>query len=192
MEPKEVAMIGIFAAVTAVLSQVSMPLPVTPVPISCGLVAVYTSGILMKPRHALYAQMCYVLIGAVGIPVYAGFRGGVGALVGPTGGFLMAYPVIAGVVSIGVKNHLDLNLGRVDGKAGVLRDAMRAGVSMCIASAMLYLSGAAWLGIVSRIPLREALSLAVFPFLLLDAVKIVFCIVAIVPFRTRLQRAMYS
>ena len=76
---KEISRIAIFTAITAVLAQIVVPLPFTPMPISFGLLAVYITGILLKPKHAVFVQICYLLIGAVGAPVFGNFRGGVGA-----------------------------------------------------------------------------------------------------------------
>jgi biotin transport system substrate-specific component len=100
LEAKELSIIGIFAAVTAVLAQIAIPLPFTPMPISFGLVAVYITGMLLKPKHAVFAQVCYLALGAVGVPVFGNLRSGISALFGPTGGYLMVYPIMAGIVSM--------------------------------------------------------------------------------------------
>ena len=83
---KDLTIIGIFTAVTIVLAQIAIPLPFTPMPISFGLVAVYITGILLSPNQAILTQVIYLLLGAVGVPVFGNFRGGLGALFGPTGG----------------------------------------------------------------------------------------------------------
>ena len=72
---KELAIIAFFTSLTAVLAQIAIPIPFSPVPISFGLVAVYISAILLKPKHAIYSQVCYLIIGMMGVPVFAGFRG---------------------------------------------------------------------------------------------------------------------
>jgi biotin transport system substrate-specific component len=84
------AMAGVFAAVMAVLSQLSIPLP-TPVPLTMSLFAVFLIATALAPRLAVLAQAAYLMLGAAGLPVFAGFKGGIAALLGPTGGFLMAY-----------------------------------------------------------------------------------------------------
>lgn len=72
---------GVFAAITAVVSQIS--LPIGPVPISCSLIAVYLAGLLLPVKTAFLSQLVYLLLGAVGVPVFAGFQSGVARLAAP-------------------------------------------------------------------------------------------------------------
>lgn len=180
---KEISIIGIFTAMTAVLAQIAIPLPFTPMPISFGLVAVYITGILLKPKHAIFAQMCYLLLGALGAPVFGNFRGGIGALFGPTGGYLMVYPIMAGIVSMTLNSRQSRKLEYKQSKRLLF---VKAGISMCIAHIILYLGGTAWLSLTTGNSFRAALALAVYPFIPLDIIKIVFCIVGVVPFRSRM------
>ena len=180
---RELTLIGIFAAITAVMAQIAIPLPFSPVPISFGLVAVYISGILLKPKHAVFAQICYLILGAVGVPVFSNFRGGFDALIGPTGGYLFVYPLIAWIVSYSLNSYKSRQAERNQSKAFVL---FKAAISMCIAHLVLYLGGTLWLSFTTGTTFIACLSLAVFPYIPLDIVKILFCIFVIVPFRSRL------
>ena len=177
---KELVVIAIFAAITGVLAQIAIPLPFTPVPISFGLVAVYITGILLKPKHAVFAQLCYLLLGAVGIPVFGNFRGGITALFGPTGGYLLVYPIMAWIVSAALNSPKSLANEQKQGKVLLL---LKAGAAMCIAHLVLYIGGTIWLSITTGNTFVASLSLAVFPYIALDVVKILFCIFAIVPLR---------
>jgi biotin transporter BioY len=85
------AMAGMFAAIMIVMSQLAIPLPATPVPLTLSLAAVYMIATVLPLRLAAMAQIAYLLLGAAGLPVFAGFKGGAAVLLGPTGGFLMAY-----------------------------------------------------------------------------------------------------
>ena len=180
---KEIVIIGIFVAVTAVLAQIAIPIPFSPMPVSFGLVAVYITGILLRPKHAVFAQVCYLLLGAFGMPVFGNFRGGVGALLGPTGGYLMVYPAMAWIVSMALNSRFSRRSEYGQSRIWVF---FKAGVSMCLAHFVLYLGGTVWFSVISGISFQAALVLAVFPFIPLDVVKIVFCIAAIVPFRSRM------
>jgi len=180
---KEITIIGIFVAVTSVLAQIAIYLPFSPVPVSFGLVAVYTSGILLKPKHAVFTQVCYLLLGAVGVPVFGGFRGGLGALFGPTGGYLMVYPVIAGMVSMALNSRFSLLSEKRHGK---MRVFFNAGISMCIAHIVLYSGGTLWFCVAAGISFQSALAVAVYPFIALDVLKILFCVAAVVPIRFRM------
>ena len=178
---KELAIIGIFATLTAVMAQIAIPIPFSPAPISFGMVGVYMTAILLKPRHAVFAQVCYLLLGAVGLPVFGNFRGGIGALLGPTGGYLLMYPIMAWIVSMSLNSRVGRKWETSHGKIWIF---LKSGVSMCIAHIVLYLGGTVWLAISTNITFQAALTIAVYPFVLLDVFKIVFCIVAVVPFRT--------
>lgn len=176
-------MIAIFAALTAVLAQIAIPLPFTPMPISFGLIAVYMSGILLRPKHAVYSQICYLALGAMGIPVFGGFRGGLAALFGPTGGYLLVYPAMAWIVSMGLNSRKSRQVERSQGKGMVL---LKSAVAICAAHIILYLGGTIWLSVTTGNTFCASLALAVFPFVPLDIVKILFCVFSIVPIRSRL------
>ena len=178
LNAREITLIAIFIALTAVLSQIAIPIPLSPVPISFGLVAVYMTGLLLRPKHAVFAQLCYLLLGAVGAPVFSNFRGGAGALFGPTGGYLIVYPLIAWIVSMAVN-------GRHNDHGPM---PVRALIAMFIAHCVLYLGGTLWLSRLTGNTFAASLSLAVIPYIPLDIVKILFCAFAIVPFRTRLTK----
>ncbi len=183
LSPREIARIGIFAAITAILSQISIPLPFTPVPISLGLVAVYTCGIFFRPSLAALTQICYLLIGSAGLPVFAGFRGGLSALAGPTGGYLMAYPFMAAIVAYGINSIKGSENEKIRaGKALYVRGAIFMGMAL----AGLYLGGTAWFSLVSGNSFQDSLALAVYPFIPLDIFKIGFCTLAVLPLRSRL------
>src|SRR5918912_1625773 len=88
------------AAVTAVAAQIAIPLPFSPVPFTLQVLAVVLSGLLLRSRYGALAQAIYVLVGAVGVPVFAQFSGGLGVVLGPTGGYLLSYPVAAAVAGL--------------------------------------------------------------------------------------------
>lgn len=90
---------AMFAAITAVASQIIFPLGFTPVPFSCAMIAIYLCGALLDPRTAFFSQLAYLLAGAAGAPVFSYFSGGLHKLAGPTGGYLFVYPLMALAVS---------------------------------------------------------------------------------------------
>lgn len=180
---KELAIIAIFTALTGILAQIAVPLPFTPMPISFGLVAVYITGMLLKPKHAVLAQVSYLIVGAIGVPVFGNFRGGFGALLGPTGGYLLVYPLMAAIVSIALNGQKSLKKEEELGRKWVM---LKASLSISAAHLLLYLGGTSWLSLTTGTTFPAALTLSVFPFIPLDLVKILFCILAILPFRARL------
>src|ERR671911_2668899 len=90
--------VALMAAVTAVAAQITVP--IEPVPFTFQVLAVILSGLLLGPRYGALAQTVYVLVGAVGVPVFAGFTGGLGHVFGPTGGYLLSYPLAAAVAGL--------------------------------------------------------------------------------------------
>ena len=77
---------GIFAAVTAICSLITIPLGFTPVPVNLGTLSVFLTGGILGKKYGTLSMTVYVLLGAAGVPVFSGFRGGRGVLAGPTGG----------------------------------------------------------------------------------------------------------
>lgn len=181
----DMCIVGIFTAVTAVLAQIAIPLPFTPMPFSLGMVAVYMCGMLLRPKCAILTQVCYLLLGAVGLPVFGGFRGGVGALFGPTGGYLFTYPLMAAIIA------LLLNRGGIipctDSRARRILQAKTA-AALALSLTLLYLCGSAWLSFTTGNTFHQALGLAVVPFIPMDIVKILLCVLGILPVRERLAR----
>lgn len=153
-----------FAALTAVLAQFSIP--IGPVPICLATFGVYLAGGILGAFGGTVSQVVYLLLGAVGLPVFAGFSGGVSALAGPTGGYLVGYVVCAWIIGV--------FSGRFGKKILPLAAAMILGTAAC------YFLGTAWFMFVTKRGLAESLVLCVLPFLPGDAAKIILA-VALVP-----------
>ncbi len=186
---RELTLIGVLTATTAVLAQIAIPLPFTTMPFSLGMIAVYMTGILLKPKHAVLTQLCYLLLGAVGVPVFGNFRGGLPALFGATGGYLMVYPLMAFIVAYALNGRSSREAERQaagERAKSRLRLVIKSAVSICIAHTLLYLGGTAWLSVITGTSFEGALALAVYPFIPFDIVKIVLCVMVIVPMRSRL------
>ena len=187
---RELTLIGILTATTAVLAQIAIPLPFTTMPFSLGMIAVYMTGILLKPKHAVLTQLCYLLLGAVGVPVFGNFRGGIPALFGSTGGYLMVYPLMAFIVAYALNSRTSREAEKsVSGESAKsrIRLAVKAAVSICIAHTILYLGGTAWLSVITGMTFDKAMVMAVYPFIPFDIVKIIICVAVIVPMRSRLM-----
>ena len=148
-------------AVTAVAAQIAIPL--FPVPFTLQVLAVILSGLLLGPRYGALAQAVYVLVGAVGVPVFAEFSGGLGRILGPTGGYLVSYPIAAAVSGLaapavaGAARRRALWIGFLWGCAGL---------------AVIYALGVTWLAAVTRLPLAAALAQGVLIFVPFDLIKV--------------------
>lgn len=167
---KEMILIGIFAALTSVCAQISIPIPFSPVPITLSLFAVFMSAVLLGPKCGAFSQLIYVLVGLCGAPVFAGFLGGIGTLAGYKGGYILSYPIIALVIGLLLKTRKTISYIDMIG-------AMVIGLIIC------YTMGASWLGFTLKKSVSEAITLGVAPFLPLDLIKIVF--VAVIGYHVR-------
>lgn len=103
---REITQIGLFAALICLLSQFSIPMPYG-IPMSLQTFIIPLTGLIIGPRGGLIATIIYVLLGSFGLPVFAGFIGGLGVVLGPTGGFILSFPIMAWLAGFGAKkNHL--------------------------------------------------------------------------------------
>lgn len=144
------------AALIAVFAQVQVPLPGL-VPISLATFAVMMAGLLLGWKYGLLAVAVYVLLGAVGVPVFAGLKGGLGALSGPTGGYIIGYLPYAALAGLPNQKLQDSFWGR----CGLLA----LGTLAC------YLLGTAWFVHATGRTAAESMALCVLPFLPGDAAK---------------------
>lgn len=147
---------AVFAAVIAVCSILSIP--VGEVPVTLQTFAVCLTAALLGWKRGTLAVLVYVLLGAVGLPVFAGMSGGVGILAGPTGGYILGFIPAALIIGLAAD--------RFDRRAVPLIFAMVAGVLVC------YAVGTVWFMVVTHMGLVESLMMCVVPFLIPDAVKI--------------------
>ncbi len=99
MSIKNMALAGMFAAFLAVISQISLPMP-SGVPITIQVFGVALVGVILGWKLGVTAVVIYILIGAVGVPVFSNFRGGLSVLTGVTGGYILAWPLMSGLCGI--------------------------------------------------------------------------------------------
>jgi biotin transport system substrate-specific component len=148
------------ATATAVASQVSVPLPFTPVPLTLQPMVVLLGGAILGARLGAASQCLYLMAGLTGLPVFAlsgDLSMGVLRLVGPTGGYLMAYPLAAALVGALAARGLDRRVGG-------------AALAMLAGLAVIFAGGVTWLAKDTGLPL--ALTLGLYPFVLVDVLKI--------------------
>lgn len=159
MKTKMLILCALFAALTAVCSMVSIPLPFTPVPINLATLSVFLAGGLLGSKYGSISQLVYVALGTVGLPVFHSFTGGPGIIMGPTGGYIVGYVAAAWLIGF-----LADKMGR-----GFYKNVagMTAGLAVC------YTLGTLWFMYLTSTGLAAALTLCVVPFLLGDAFKII-------------------
>ena len=162
----------VMAVLTALSAKVALPLPGTPVPFTFQPLAVLLAGGLLGARLGAGSQLVYLAIGAGGLPVFAA-GGGLAYLLGPTGGYLLAYPAAAALAGAFAGG------GRWNALLGLL-----AGLGA------IYAGGLTWLGILGGFDLAVASGLA--PFLLADLVKVILALAVVMRLRRGLRRSLRS
>lgn len=161
-----VARAALFAALVGAFAYVSFPNPLSPqVPVTLQVLGVFLAGILLGPVWGGASLVLYLVAGAVGAPVFEGGASGIGALVGPTGGYLWSYPIAA--FAIGFVVH----------RGFTLRDPAATGVgrlvgAMLVGTAIIYAFGILGLAIVLDLSLVEATIAGAAAFLPVEALKI--------------------
>jgi biotin transport system substrate-specific component len=167
-----------FAAALAAASQVAVPLPGTPVPITLQPLVVVLAGLVLGPRAAATSMVAYLVAGAAGLPVFAPIGApGLARLLGPTGGYLLAYPAAAVVAAVVGWRPLGTPAPSFARRVG----GAVAGI------VVLYIGGVAQLAVLSG-SLVRAVELGAPPFVALDAVKAVVAAALAGMWATRVRR----
>lgn len=157
---RDMIYVSLMAVVIALCSWLSVP---AAVPFTMQTFAVFGALLLLGGRRGLLAVALYILLGAFGLPVFSGFRGGIGALLGPTGGYILGFLLCALLYRL------------LEGK---LRDL----ILLILGLLLCYLFGTLWFVYVyssggKEIGFGAALMLCVVPYLLPDAIKLLLAFV---------------
>ena len=158
---RQTALVVAGSILVAICAHISLPLLFTPVPLTMQNFAVLLLGLLMEPAAVFASMALYLIEGASGLPVFTPHGpGGLLQLLGPSGGFLLAYPFVAAFVSLLARRIRPVRFTTL-------------AFSAAAASVFLYLCGAAWFTLVSHMSLATTLKMTVLPFLPGDALKVV-------------------
>jgi len=134
-------------------SQIIIPLGL--IPFTLQLLFVFLSGYLFIPKKAFAIQMIYLLLGSIGLPVFAGFSGGIAHILGPSGGFLLSFPLASSCIS-----YFKFRKNLSDFFSGLL------GLSV------IYTIGWLWLGL-NMEDLFQSFKVGILPFILFDLIKMI-------------------
>ena len=99
---QDLCLIGLFSAVLAITAQIAIPMPFG-VPMTMQTFAVTLAGIILGSRNGSLSTLIYMLVGLIGLPVFANFMGGWQVLAGPTGGFILSFPLMAYIIGLGTE-----------------------------------------------------------------------------------------
>lgn len=156
---KQMVLIALMTAVTCVLGPLSIPLPFSPVPISLTNFAIFLAIFVLGMKNGTISFIIYLLLGAVGVPVFSSFRGGLQVLAGPTGGYLIGFIFLALIMGFAL-DHFD-------------RKLVPTIIGMIIGMVVCYTFGTVWLAKLLSLSFKEGLMMGVIPYLPGDAAKII-------------------
>ena len=157
---KKMTATAVMTALLCVLGPLSIP--IGPVPFSLAVLVICLAAVVLGARRAAVAVALYLFIGFAGLPVFTGFAGGAGKMLGPTGGFMVGYVFLALLGGWAVERFPNNIFAQFAG--------------MCAGLAVLYAFGTAWLVHLTKLPLDKALRAAVYPFVAVDLVKVFLAI----------------
>ncbi|MDD7408956.1 MAG: biotin transporter BioY [Anaerovoracaceae bacterium] len=166
---------ALMAALICICGPLSLPLPISPVPISLTNLAIYFTVMLIGWKRGTVAYIVYLLIGLVGVPVFSAFTGGPGKLLGPTGGYLIGFIFMTIIAGLFVE--------KFEGKYVMYF------VGMILGTIVTYIFGTAWLAFQAHMGFKAALFAGVIPFIPGDLAKMVIAVFVGGAIRKRLQKA---
>lgn len=159
---RDLTNIAMMSVIIAVCSWLTVPFVV---PFTMQTFAVFFALEYFGGRRGLEAVALYILLGIVGLPVFSGFTGGVGHLMGPTGGFIIGFILSALIYWLGER---------------FISDSVRGHIAlMLICLAACYALGTVWFALVYKTSVFAALCSCVFPFIIPDVIKILLVIIVV-------------
>jgi len=154
---RSVSLVVAFSLLTALAAQVVIP--IGPVPITGQTFAVLLTGALLGSRLGAMSMIVYLIEGASGLPFFYGGHGGIAHLLGPTGGYLVAFPAAAFITGAFAENGWDKRF-------------LSAVVAMAIGSLVILLAGWAWFAVLMHASPLAAFQVSVMPHIVGDIIKI--------------------
>ena len=156
---KKTALVGMMSALICVCGPLSVPIGL--IPVSLVPLAIFLSTNILGKKYGTLSCVVYVLIGLAGVPVFAGFTAGPAKLLGPTGGYILAYPIMAYISGLLLERSKNIFLNMLG----------------CLAALIVaYAIGTVWLSFQASMTFAAALLVAVVPFVPFDIVKIVIAV----------------
>lgn len=167
--------VSLCVALLCISAYIVIPLPFTPILITAQTIIINLIALILSPKQSLLTVTVYILIGICGLPVFSGAVGGIAKLLGPTGGFLIGFLIIAPIISLLKGKNLN-----------ILRYSV---VTVLIGMPLLYLCGTAFMCLVHGMNLKAALMAAVVPFIIGDVLKCIFASFLAFALNKALQKA---
>lgn len=160
MKTKDMVIVAMFAALIGVLSQISIPLPFSPVPITLQTFAVFLTGAVLGSRKGAVTLLVYVFLGLFGIPVFSQGKSGLPVLVGPTGGYIWGFILAVFIIGKIIEGTNNISFLRCMG-------------AMLLGMVVIYIFGVGQLMLVLEVGFQEAFIMGALPYLPLEVVKVI-------------------
>lgn len=171
----KIVITAIMAAIICVLGPISFPLPISPVPISLGVLGIYFAVMLLGWKLGTLSTILYIVLGLVGVPVFAGYSAGPQKLFGPTGGYIVGYIFLSLIAGFFIdKFHKKIPMYIVGMVAGTI---------------VLYAFGSGWLAVQANLTFGGALMAGVVPYIPADLIKMAIAIALGTVIKSRLIKA---
>ncbi len=170
------ALVGVMTAILCIICPIMIHIPVSPVPISLGTLGVVLAVTVLGTKKGTLSVLLYILLGLVGLPVYAGFLSGPGTLWGSTGGYIVGYLLFAIIYGI----FLEKGNSKL----------VPAFIGLLLGTVAVYTTGCLWLSFHHALTFWETISIGVLPYLVGDVVKMVLALTLGLQLRGRLEKVL--
>lgn len=177
---------ALFAAILAAASWISVPLPFTPIPVNLATLAVTLTGALLGWRYGSLSVIIYILLGACGVPVFAGFTGGLGHIAGPTGGYIIGYITSAFISGLIVELFYNRKSSAESESSVRSRNILAVAAASVLGTASCYTIGTIWFMILTGSSLYSSLAMCVVPFIPGDLLKTAAAVILVPALRKAL------
>jgi len=158
MKTTTMTRIALMAAVLCILAPISIPVPVSSVALTLATFVLYLIAYILKPRQVLTVVGIYLLLGAIGLPVFSGYMAGISRFAAPGGGYLIGYLFLAGISSWFVQKYSAVSMQVI---------------GMFLGTLVMYTLGTLWMANTTGISFLSALPAGMLVFLPLDILKII-------------------
>ncbi|MBS4537129.1 biotin transporter BioY [Clostridium sp. D2Q-11] len=162
MKSKNIASVSMFVALTAICAQISIPLP-SGVPITLQVLPVLLSGVILGSKYGAMSQIVYILLGAIGIPVFANGYSGLQVLAGVTGGYIWSFPIASFIIGLLAKSF---------SSRSKTKNAIIYSISFILGLLIIYSLGSMQFYKLSGMTYANTLKFTIIPFIIPDLIKI--------------------
>lgn len=175
LKPYDLTLVALTTAITCILGPVAFVLPFSPVPVTLGLLGIMLATCILGPRLGIISCLIYLLVGAIGVPVFSGFSGGMGIPLGPGGGYLIGYLWLP-ICCFPFRNSGSSQLGK-------MLPGLFTGLLLC------YLCGTFWLSYQLEISIAQGFLIGTLPYIPFDICKLFIAYFLSKSIRKRLTKA---